>query len=165
MIDTLARATPGANENSGEDMGKALKHCQVIHRITGALVVLIHHSGKDQSRGARGWSGIRAATDTEIEVTKMGNARRAQISKQRDGEDGLLFGFELVEVPFGLDAEFRDLSSLVVQPQTAELSAKGRRRGPRGVVQNAVDAAMRELQPLGFGSVAINGLIDAVVPN
>ncbi|MGP8164176.1 MAG: AAA family ATPase [Steroidobacteraceae bacterium] len=117
VIDTLARATPGANENSGEDMGKALKHCQKIHQETGALVVLIHHSGKDQARGARGWSGIRAATDTEIEVTRPGvSYRLATLTKQRDGEDGTPFGFELVSEVYGVDAEGRELSSLVVKP-------------------------------------------------
>jgi hypothetical protein len=117
VVDTLARATPGANENSGEDMGKALKRCQVIHQATGALVVLVHHSGKDQSRGARGWSGIRAATDTEIEITRLGGTqRRATLSKQRDGEDGLLFGFELINEPYGYDEKEHELSSLVVKP-------------------------------------------------
>ena len=60
FIDTLARATPGANKNSGEDMGKALGHSRTIRQITGPLVCLIHHSGKDQAKGARGsqhWFG------------------------------------------------------------------------------------------------------------
>jgi RecA/RadA recombinase len=74
VVDTLSATTPGANENAGEDMGKVLSHCQRLHKATekvwgegnGAMVVLIHHSGKDASRGARGWSGLKAAADVEI---------------------------------------------------------------------------------------------------
>ena len=118
VIDTLARATPGANENSGEDMGKALEHCKKIHQETGALIVLIHHCGKDPGRGARGWSGIRGAADTEIKVKKLGGKHRlATLTKQRDGEDGTLFGFELVSEVYGVDAKERVLSSLIVKPE------------------------------------------------
>lgn len=116
VIDTLARATPGANENSGEDMGKALAHCKAIHDATGALMCLVHHSGKDQARGARGWSGIRAAADTEIEVRRgPQNVRQAEVTKQRDGEDGLKYEFTLELVAYGVDAKGRTLSSLVVK--------------------------------------------------
>ena len=31
--------------------------------------LLIHHTGKNIANGMRGWSGVRAAIDTEIEVT------------------------------------------------------------------------------------------------
>jgi RecA-family ATPase len=50
IVDTFAQVTPGANENAAEDMGKALAHCRGIHVATGAVVLLVHHSGKDQSR-------------------------------------------------------------------------------------------------------------------
>jgi hypothetical protein len=141
VIDTLARATPGANENSAEDMGRALKHCQAIYRLTGALVILIHHSGKDQSRGARGWSGIRAATDCEIEITSFGLRRLARVSKQRDGEDNLQFEFELMSVAYGRDASGRELSSLVVKPVS---SSAGSTRPPTSLKQRAVWQTLRE---------------------
>jgi hypothetical protein len=75
IVDTFAQVMPGANENAGEDVGRALKHCKGIHRATGAMVLLVHHSGKDASRGARGWSGLRAATDVELEVVRGARAK------------------------------------------------------------------------------------------
>jgi hypothetical protein len=124
VIDTLARATPGANENAGEDMGRALAHCQEIGKATGATVCLIHHTGKDEARGMRGWSGIRAHIDTEIEITELvGKHRLATVSKQRDGEDGLKFAYELIDVPYGIDAKGRKLSSLVVKPENVKPAA------------------------------------------
>jgi len=85
--DTLSALTPGANENHGTDMGIVLGN---INRIVCARPVhfsLIHHCGKDEARGMRGWSGLNARTDTAIEVvdsTDATTSHSAEIVKQRD---------------------------------------------------------------------------------
>lgn len=114
IVDTFAQVTPGGNENSAEDVGKALAHCKEIHRITGALVILIHHSGKDSSKGARGWSGLRAAADAEIEITRSDGVRTMRVTKQKDGEDGLRFPFKLEVVEVGRDEHGDPVTSCVV---------------------------------------------------
>lgn len=99
FVDTLSAVAGGANENSGEDMSVILAACRALHRATDALVVLIHHSGKDASKGARGWSGVKAAVDTEIEVAQIdGGPRVAKIVKQRDGVAGVEYPFRLTPV-------------------------------------------------------------------
>lgn len=115
VIDTFAQVMPMGNENSGEDMGKVLMHCRGLRRMTGAVIILIHHSGKDASRGARGWSGLRAAADAELEVVRANGARLVRVSKQKDGQDGLLFGFQLDIVNLGLDESGELLTSCVVR--------------------------------------------------
>ncbi len=114
VVDTFAQTTPGANENAGEDVGKALAHCKRIHEKTGALVVLIHHSGKDATKGARGWSGLRAAADAEIEVIRSDQGRALRLSKNKDGEDGLEWGFDLEVVQLGVDEDLDPITSCVV---------------------------------------------------
>lgn len=102
VVDTLAAAAGGANENSGEDMAVVLAACRALHKISGGLVMLIHHSGKDRDKGSRGWSGIKAAMETEIEVVLAPTGERsAEITKQRDGEAGVPFPFRLL--PISLD--------------------------------------------------------------
>lgn len=105
VVDTLSAASGGANENSGEDMNAILAACRALHRATGALVVLVHHTGKDASKGARGWSGLTGAMHTEIaiETIEGTKARIAKIEKQRDGEAGIQMPFQLVPVSIGLD--------------------------------------------------------------
>ena len=115
VIDTLAQVMPGGNENSGEDMGKVLGYCKAISRATGALVILIHHSGKDESKGARGWSGLRAASDFEIEVIRADDDRVATVTKMKGGVDGAEYGFELLTVVVGQDADGDDETTCVVQ--------------------------------------------------
>jgi hypothetical protein len=125
VIDTLSATTPGGNENSGEDMGLVLSHCKLIHRETGALVVLIHHSGKDTSRGARGWSGLRAAADAEIEIIRNGDYRTANVTKMKDGTDGESFSFKLKVIPLGVDADGEPQSSCVIEHVEAPPAEKG----------------------------------------
>lgn len=150
VVDTLAQTTPGANENAGEDMGKVLAHCKRLHSETGALVVLIHHSGKDAARGARGWSGIRAAVDVEVEITRKGIARLAKVTKQKDGEDGDTFGFQLEPVLVGIDEEGDEITSCIVvsteAPVAAPVKPKGKWKGLLyDALQQAVDSGEMEV--------------------
>ena len=69
VVDTLSRALAGGDENSPVDMGRIVVAADRIRAETGAHFTYVHHTGKDAARGARGHSLLRAATDTEIEVT------------------------------------------------------------------------------------------------
>lgn len=115
--DTLARLAAGANENSGEDMTVVLRNADTIREETGASFLWIHHTGKDAARGARGWSGLRAAIDTEIEVTvdDATNIRTAEITKQRDlPGKGERFGFTLSVEVVGVNLWGTERTSCVI---------------------------------------------------
>jgi len=116
--DTLSRMSAGANENSGEDMGVVLKHADAIRAATGATFLWIHHTGKDQAKGMRGWSGMRAAIDTEIEITadEALGVRTAEITKQRDlPGKGTRMGFRLRTVEMGINRWGSVRTSCVVE--------------------------------------------------
>lgn len=116
IIDTFAQTTPGANENAAEDMGRALAHCRTIRMAVDATVLLVHHAGKDLQRGSRGWSGIKAAVDTEIEVSRDPESahREIRITKQKDGRDGEVWGFQLETVVLAMDEDGDEITSCVV---------------------------------------------------
>ena len=99
--DTLSRLAAGANENSGESMGPVMARFDLVSQTTGAAIMIIHHNGKDAAKGSRGWSGIRAHIDTEIEVSEKDSVRFASVTKQRElpgkGE-AIYFKLELVEM-------------------------------------------------------------------
>lgn len=131
IIDTLAQVTPGANENAGEDMGRALANIQVIRKVSGATIMVIHHAGKDLTRGSRGWSGIRAAADAEIEVSRdeVTNAREIRLSKMKDGQDGTRWAFKLETLVIGMDSDGDELTSCVIVE--AEVQAREPDAGSR----------------------------------
>lgn len=115
-VDTWAQVTAGADENSSQDMGKALRYVRKIADATGAMTLLVHHSGKDVSRGARGWSGMRAAADVELEVIRdeETDERTLRTSKQKGGDDSLRWLFRLEKVFLGEDDDGDPIASLVV---------------------------------------------------
>jgi hypothetical protein len=84
VIYTLSRALAGGDENSSVDMGAFVLQCDRLRFATGASVHVVHHSGKDKAKGARGHSALRAATDTELEVA----AKSVNTKKQRDMDEG-----------------------------------------------------------------------------
>lgn len=103
ICDTLSRISAGANENSGEDMGPVMARFEQLAAVTKAAVMIIHHNGKDVAKGARGWSGIRAHIDTEIEVSEKDGVRSVSVTKQRElpsKGDLIYFKLEVVEMGF-----------------------------------------------------------------
>jgi hypothetical protein len=76
-----------------------------------AHLMVIHHSGKDRAKGARGHSLLRAATDTEIEVERG----RVTVTKQRDMDGEFKQAFRLRAVNIGTDRDGGWVSSCVVE--------------------------------------------------
>jgi hypothetical protein len=143
IVDTFAQVMPGANENAGEDVGKALTHCKRIHELTGAMIILIHHAGKDASKGARGWSGLRAAADAELEVVREATGRSLRLTKSKDGEDGMAWGFDLEIITVGVDEDLDPITSCVVIEAQMPVPGAGpaRKLGP---VEKAVNDVIQE---------------------
>lgn len=126
--DTLARLSAGANENAGQDMGLVVRRFDRIRTECKAHFLLIHHSGKAAAAGARGWSGLRAAVDTEIEVTDSPAGRCCEITKQRDlSTKGERIGFRLDVVTLGYTKWGVPATSCVVTPSDAPVKQQGKR--------------------------------------
>jgi hypothetical protein len=100
VIDTLARAFGGGNENSSDDMGAFIQATGKIQNRYKCSLMLLHHAGKDTTKGLRGHSSLLGAVDTQMEIIRFPQTREGLIlmSKQKDGEDGQNYGFEAIEV-------------------------------------------------------------------
>jgi RecA/RadA recombinase len=114
VVDTYARVLVGGNENDAADAGIMVDHCARLHKHTGALVILIHHSGKDPGNGMRGSSVLKAAADVVIEVVRTKEYRAATIDKMKDGDDSGEFRFKLPIVELGEDEVGDPITSCVV---------------------------------------------------
>ncbi|NBR91764.1 MAG: hypothetical protein EBS68_18070, partial [Rhodobacteraceae bacterium] len=131
VIDTLARAFGGGNENSSEDMGAFITSCGHLQGEFKSALMVIHHSGKDAAKGLRGHSSLLGAVDTELELLRFDDQPKGvlTVSKQKDGEDGLRFGFEMVEVDIDQDREGslsldETRKSLAVSPSDEALKSR-----------------------------------------
>jgi hypothetical protein len=71
IIDTWAMLTASMDENSGKDMSAAMAALRELQaRVANLTIIIIHHAGKDGSRGMRGHSSLLAAADVAIEVDR-----------------------------------------------------------------------------------------------
>lgn len=166
IVDTLAQVMPGGDENSGKDMGRLIEHCNGIHKATGAMVLLIHHPGKNEDRGARGWSGLRGALDVEFRVESESgaiNVRRSMtITKMKDAEEGAEFGFSLRSVVVGVDEDGEDITSCVVEHSDVVPKAQ-RKKEPKGSIERTVVRVFSDLTSLCAGGIQDLVLLNAVV--
>lgn len=132
VLDTLSQTMSG-DENEARDTAAYLRaiggwlrdrfHCAVL---------IVHHTGKDASKGPRGSSAIRGNLDFLFEVERVEGTMAATLTvkKQKDGRDGDVLAFNLVRVVLGQDEDGDDLTSLVAvhHDTVAELLKTGAER-------------------------------------
>jgi len=117
IIDTLARAAAGIDENSSGQMGTAINAAEEIASMIEGLVILVHHSGKNRESGMRGSSSMKAAAETVIEVSQDSAGRRSwKATKLKDSGDYRPHAFVLEEVQWGEDEYGEPFTSCVVHP-------------------------------------------------
>lgn len=141
VIDTLARAMGDGDENTAKDMGQIIRNIDLIRERTGAHVMVIHHSGKDARKGARGSGSLRGAVDTEIELTRSGGVVMAKARKQRDMPADSVFAYTLRSVQIGNDEDGDLVTSAVVEP-TEAVNAAPKLSGQQMIAMQALEDAL-----------------------
>ena len=142
ILDTLMRMSGGGfNENSSEDMGAFITQAGKLQEIFECALMVIHHSGKDVTKGLRGHSSLLGAVDTELEIQRLDSVINSAdasvvgsailtVSKQKDGADSIQIGIEVVLVEIGTsDLGFEITTSLAIRhnQEIAGSNPKGRK--------------------------------------
>lgn len=105
VIDTLNRHFCGS-ENAAEDAGAFLNAIISLKTRYNCAVIVVHHAGKDRTRGARGSSALFAGFDTVIRLEPVDGGATVKTEK---GKSGLFFSFtfDFLRVPIeGHDDEY-----------------------------------------------------------
>jgi hypothetical protein len=91
ILDTVARMMTGKNENDARDAGELVEALDFLKRELRCTVMAVHHTGKDDERGARGSSAILAGVDTGLEVKVKGKdglkAFSLHVRRQKDADE------------------------------------------------------------------------------
>lgn len=115
VIDTLSAVFGAGNENSPDDMGAMMDHLLMLAKRTGATIIIIHHSGKDQNAGLRGHTKLIAGIDTSLEIKaqKVGARYKREIhsKKQRDNDECDPIEFNLNVIELGKDEDGDPITS------------------------------------------------------
>ncbi|MFG0316316.1 MAG: AAA family ATPase [Planctomycetota bacterium JB042] len=85
VLDTVARCILPGDENSNHDMSNFVEGLGGLQREFGCTVLLIHHTGHEDSR-ERGASALRGAVDTLIRVRETDRTMTLTCEAQKDDE-------------------------------------------------------------------------------
>lgn len=86
ILDTQARVTVGAEENSARDMGLFVDALETVRRSSGACILTVHHDARN-GENLRGSTAIEGAATTILRAAKDGQLVTVTNPKQKDGPE------------------------------------------------------------------------------
>lgn len=125
IFDTFASLAGGIEENSPSEVGNALSNVRRVCQAGGASSLIVHHFGKDATKGFRGASNFTNDVDFAFMVNRPEGDQRSRKAcmvahKMKDGEPFGPIHFKALPVPLGLiDQKGQEVYSLVVESDTA----------------------------------------------
>jgi hypothetical protein len=154
VIDTLARNFGGGDPDKSGDMSRFVEACGRFSRAFEAVVIAIHHPGKDATKGPRNSYALTAGVDTQISIKAEGDTRLVEVEKQRDGRTGIVEAFDLKVVDLGPhpdpDADDDErLTSCVVVPVAADGVVRPKRAKESGQTRMARDVLSQAIGEIG----------------
>ena len=164
IVDTLSRHFGGRDENQAGEMAKFVECLDHIRQEFGMTVLLVHHTGKDANRGARGSSVLRAALDNEILVKRERKGLvKLTNEKMKDAEPFQPMAFQLASVTLRDGRELVDecrqiVTSCVLVP--AEVPRQVATKAPprTGAHQQKFDHAFAQKQQLEQGPIPLEAI-------
>ncbi len=162
-FDTTARCMIG-DENSTQDMNKLVNACTRIIQELDCQVVLIHHTGKDESRGARGSIALTGASDAMFRVKAFDERKIALIcERQKDHETFQDMIFDMEVQPTGYaDEDLQPINSLVPVYDPDATPQRPKQPLIKGQTRTALSALDRALEDSGeYPSSEVMAQMDA----
>lgn len=86
VIDTLSRLLTGLDENSSKDATMVVGFMEQLARHYDCFVLAVHHTGKDEKKGARGSSVFHANMDTVLSTRLKVGGTELRVKKQKDAD-------------------------------------------------------------------------------
>ena len=166
IIDTIAAAFPGLQENDAEAMGRVVGYARDI-TATRAACMLVHHTPKAEgSTTPRGHGSLFGDADVALQLDRSGAATGdaifGQLRKNRNGPSGAALSFTIASVRIGRDDDGDPITAPVLVEGEAGAVPRDRLSDQqRKALQFLCDLVASEGQPLpsggGFPSAAIMG--------
>lgn len=151
VLDTLSRSITELRESDAQDIMEFVRNATAIGDHFGALVLPIHHCGKDESRGMRGSSALHGAADAEWLVRKDSETgdRHIVVEKMKDGPDGARIKYSLVDVTLGEDETGEPIVTCLAEVGEVQ-SHDPAARGGSGSGMRQIDLVLAAIRTLSF---------------
>lgn len=144
VIDTLAVAFPGLEENDAKGMGQVVAAARSLTKW-GAAVVLIHHDTKSGDGLPRGHSLLNGALDVALYLKREDGVVSVKPSKNRNGTTEQELAFTVGVREIGTDEDGDAITAAICE----EADSANRARSPN--LPPSAQAALTILRDLGKG--------------
>ena len=117
ILDTLNRNFGDGDENSTKDMTRFIGALTTLQQHTQAAINVVHHTGKDLDKGARGNSAFRAALDAEFSFKSSGESESVTLktTKQKDAEQHRSIVFNPKKIILAKETDYaKEVASIVL---------------------------------------------------
>ncbi|MBX3537671.1 MAG: AAA family ATPase [Chelatococcus sp.] len=123
IIDTWAKgiAAGGGDEDKAKDQSRALANCR--RELRPIHLAIVGHTGKDESRGARGSNAFLGDVDLQVSISGS-QVKTATITKANDQPEGPLVSFSGEVISFGNDEDGDEITAFILSADNQEPEAK-----------------------------------------
>ncbi|GDX86071.1 hypothetical protein LBMAG43_21130 [Methylococcaceae bacterium] len=129
IFDTFASLVSDTDENSPSDAGRALKSVKETCRNNHTCSLIIHHHGKDTSRGLRGASSFTNDVDYSLSLERQEGSMITTLTcrKMKDGDSFDVIYMAARVVDLGLERQDgKQATSLVIDQADASSVSKSK---------------------------------------
>ncbi len=149
IIDTFNKgiAVGGGDEDKAKDQNIAAANLQQVQDVlTDVHIALVGHTGKDESRGARGSNAHMGDVDMMVQIAVADDVRTATITKINDGAEGVLTRFKLETVTLGQDEDGDDITTAIVSDDRLDTEKENSRAKLTKSQRRAMEMLERALE-------------------
>ena len=140
VLDTYAKgiAASGGDEDKARDQNRAAVHLREIHSRIPVHIALVGHTGKDESRGARGSNAHLGDVDLMNQINSDTEIKVVEVTKANDAPMGIIAGFKIESFDLGPDSDGDPRQTSILDSNQYLASKKAKRREPTGKAKAAL---------------------------
>jgi len=146
VIDTYAKgiAANGGDEDKARDQNRAAANLRAIQGRIDVHIALVGHTGKDESRGARGSNAHLGDVDVMVQISGD-TIKLAQVIKGNDQPERVLAEFKLEAFELGRDEDGDPITTAIVSTQHFEPTTATAPNGKKPKLPPVPKAALHAL--------------------
>lgn len=132
IIDTYAKgiAANGGDEDKAKDQNRAAANLRTVHSRLDLHIALVGHTGKDETRGARGSNAHVGDVDVMVQISGDGT-KVAQVIKGNDQPERVVAQFRLEPFELGRDEDGDPITTAIVSTDAIDAPVASKQREPK----------------------------------
>lgn len=144
VIDTYAKgiAANGGDEDKARDQNRAAANLRKVHAEIDVHIALVGHTGKDETRGARGSNAHLGDVDLMVQINSDTAIKVAEIVKANDAALGVIAQFKLEVFEFGRDSDGDPITTAILAAEQYDVGRAAKKKPSLAAVPKA---ALRSL--------------------